>query len=639
MEKLLANIIKETNIEHTVSEIDKDKYSRDWSLFRIVPSAIVYPKNAQEIGEIVRVVSRARREDPSNMRLSVTPRAAGSDMTGGPLNHGIIMDVTKYMNTVRSVVAGDFGSQASFFGHRYPIRGQAVVEPGCFYRDFEPKTHSEGLEMACYPASRQLAAVGGMVANNGAGEKSLKYGQNKDFVAALRVVLHDGNEYEIKPLTWQEFSQLCHSREDSCHSPEGLCHSCEDLNHSREDSYRSAEDLCHSREGGNPVQNTLDPGSQPHASALSGMTLLADLYLKLYTEIKDNWDLIQSKKPTTSKNSAGYLLWDVISTDPSRFEAGDGVFDPTKLFVGAQGTTGIISEITYKLVPVESESKLLVVYIDDLAQVPEVVHRLMKYDVEMLEMYDDNTFKIGVQFFRDFLKNKGFFGAIRYSLRFIPELLMALRGGIPKLIVLAEFYSNSESEITTEVHDAHVSLSDLGLRMRIVTKKRDEEKFWDFRHDSFKILTEHSKKSRVDGEGTRTAPFIDDIAVNPDQLPEYLPKLIQILEREKFVYTIAGHLGNGNFHIIPLMDMHDPINREKIVRVSREVYELALAYGATITAEHNDGIIRTPFLSMQFGEDMVALFSRIKSIMDPLGIFNPLKKVGATMQDIERYLE
>lgn len=579
MNELLTQL-QAQGIEVSLDTNDIESHSRDWSLFRVVPSAVVFPRTAAEIGEVVRAITSARRQDPSNKQLSVTPRAAGTDMTGGPLNTGIILDVNRHMTNIRSVTAGDFGSQSSFFGHTYPIRGRAIVQPGCFYRDLEVATHAQGLEMACYPASRDIAAVGGMAANNGAGEKSLKYGQNKDFVQSLRVILSDGNEYDISPLSYSEFTKQVQS-------------------------------------GG----------------------FLGSLYKTLYEQIKNNWELIQSKKPKTSKNAAGYLLWDTISTSPAEFEAGNGVFDPTKFFVGAQGTTGIISEITYKLVPVESKSKLLVVYIDDLAIVPDVVDRLMKYDVEMLEMYDDNTFKIGIKFFRDFIRDKGLWGAIKYSLRFIPEVLMVLRGGVPRLIVLAEFVSNSESEILGEVYAAQKSLSDLPVRTRVILRQEGEEKFWDFRHDSFKLLTEHSKQARSTGIGTRTAPFIDDIAVNPEFLPEYLPKLITILDREQFTYTIAGHLGNGNFHIIPLMNMGIPENREKIARVSQEVYELALQYGATITAEHNDGIIRTPFLPMQFGDEMVALFQVIKNTLDPLGIFNPNKKVGGTIADIERLME
>ncbi len=99
---------------------------------------------------------------------------------------------------------------------------------------------------------------------------------------------------------------------------------------------------------------------------------------------------------------------------------------------------------------------------------------------------------------------------------------------------------------------------------------------------------------------------------------------------------MAGHIGNGNFHIIPLMDLSKPEVRQVILDLAPKVYELVLKYGGTTTGEHNDGIIRTPYLPMLFGEKMVGLFAQTKRIFDPLTLFNPGKKVGGTFEDIKR---
>lgn len=553
------------------------KYSTDWSLFSVMPAMVVAPKNVSDIKKLVQFVSENKEKNPE---LSITARAAGTDMTGGPLNHSIILDVTKYLSGVKKVTRKKGGTQKSFYGHTYAITGEATVLPGTYYRNFEPKTLKQGLVLPCYPASKDLCAVGGMVANNGAGEKTLKYGQNKDFVKSLRVVLSDGNEYKLEPL---KFSEL--------------------------------------------------------TAEITKGGFLGNLYEEIYNLIKNNWNLIQEKKPITSKNSAGYYIWDVVQAESiESFENGKGYFDITKLIVGAQGTTGIISEITYKLVDVEPAHDLLVVYVNDLSSVPNLVRHLMKFNIEMLEMYDDNTFKLGVKFFKDFLKDKGFFTAIRYCLRFLPEVWMAITHGVPKLMVLAEFSGKNETELHKSMKEAEMEMNILKLPARRIERDADEEKFWDFRHDSFKILTEHSKSSRTAGKGLRTAPFIDDIAINPEYLPKYLPRLIKILDSHKLLYTIAGHLGNGNFHIIPLMDVAEIGDGKKILEISEQVYDLALEYRASITAEHNDGIIRTPFLAKQFGKEMIDIFEKIKYIFDPLNIFNPGKKVHGTMDDVRQGL-
>ena len=566
----------------SVNQEELESHSTDWSLFKIVPDMVVYPKNSLDIQKLVNFVNEHNKlYEP---KLTLTARAAGSGMSGGSLNHSIIVDVTRYMNKFINIETADFGTQQHHDGFPYPISGKATAQPGMKYIPFEEETLKYEMLMPTFPASRKLCALGGMVANNGAGEKSLKYGQNKDFVDSLGVVLADRNEYQIKPLNYKELQDLMDQK-----------------------------------------------------------TFLSIAAEKIYELIKQHWNLIQAKRPQTSKNAAGYLIWDVINaTSIKDFENGVGTFDLTKLFVGAQGTTGIISEITYKLVPFEDKEEMLVMFVNDINQLPRIVEILNKYDLETIELYDDNTFKIGIKFFKDFIKDKGFFPALAYSFRFLPELWMAMTGGVPKFVVLAENVDKSESVVHTEAVSELEKIQAQIPEMKsfIVRGKKAAQKYWDFRHDSFKLLTEHSKRSRSAGSGTRTAPFIDDIIVPPEKLPDYIPNLVKILDdyKEDFLYTIAGHLGNGNFHIIPLVDMNEQRNKDRILEISERVYDLALRYGGSITAEHNDGIVRTPYLPQMFGEEMVSVFAKIKNIFDPENIFNPGKKVGMVKADIQKYL-
>lgn len=540
-----------------------NKASKDWSIFKIKPELVVFPKDKEDIKKLVQFVSKKRKE--GDIKISLTMRAAGTDMSGGPLNNSIIVDVTRHMRGVLEIKEGNFGSQKSKSGFEYKISGLGKVLPGTFYRDFEKETKKKGLLMPCYPASKNLCAVGGMVANNGAGEKTLKYGQNKDFIHSLMVVLDDGNEYEILPMTKAELEARI----------------------LQEDRYG---EICR---------------------------LIWNLY-------KRNADEIKEAKPKTTKNSSGYLIWDVWNESKQ-------VFDMTKLFTGSQGTLGVVTEITYKLVALENHSRLLVVFLDDFKDIAELTKRLMRYDLETLEVYDDNTLKFAIKFFRDFIKQKGLGGFFKSIIQFLPEFWMILRGGIPKLFVLAEFVSNDLSEIEREARMAQNEIKELKLRTKVTKTEKETEKYFEIRRDSFRLLSDHSKS-------LRTAAFIDDVVIPIENLKDYLNELLPVLNQYDLLYTVAGHLGNGNLHIIPLMNFKNPKTKEIIKELTPRVYELVSKYEGSITGEHNDGIIRTPYLKEMFGENMVSVFVEIKKICDPANIFNPGKKVDISVEESHKYI-
>lgn len=547
------------------SKLVLEKYSHDYSIFEVPPEVVVFPKDSEDVKALVKFVNKKREQ--GYFYVSLTPRGAGTCMSGGSLNTSIIMDMSRYMSgtlEVKSIT--EFSKKPVIGGRNYKVSGEARVLPGTFYCDFEKETLKEGLLMPCFPASRNLCTVGGMVANNGAGEKTLKYGQNKDFVKSLKVVLDDGEEYEIKEMTKEQLEA-----------------------------------------------KSLEENS------------LGRVCRKIWNLVKRNEDELSAARPKTTKNSSGYLIWDVWNESRN-------TFDLTKLFVGAQGTTGIVTEITYYLVKEETHSKLMVIFLKDLEQIPELTNELLRFDLETLEVYDDNTIKFAIKFFRSFLKDKGIGGILKYAKNFFPEFMMVLTGGMPKLIVLAEFVSNDELEIEDEAEEAQRQISHLKLKTRIIKTKEERNKYFDIRRDSFKLLSDHSK-------GTKTAPFIDDIAINPEYLPKYLPELTKLLKEYDLLYTIAGHLGNGNFHIIPLMDFEDPNTENIILELTPKVYSLVKKYEGSMSAEHNDGIIRTPFLPLMFGEKISQVFTEIKEAFDPKIIFNPGKKVGGTIDDISKHIQ
>lgn len=519
-------------------EIESDaatraKYSRDASLFKVVPQAVVFPRDVEDIRALVRFANAN-----AHLGISLTARAAGTDMSGGPLTESIVVDFMRYMNAIRNV--------------RY---GSAIVEPGAYFRDFEKALAAQDFLLPSYTASKDLCAVGGMVANNSGGEKTLSYGKTADYVRRLNVVLSDGNAYVLRPL------------------------------------------------------NTLQLRAKLRQADFEG-----GMYRDMYTLVTQNATLLKAAKPRVSKNSAGYALWDVW----------DGTtFDLTRLFSGSQGTLGMITEIEFRTARPKKYSRLLVMFLNDTARLGDIVHSALVFKPESFESYDNHTLWLGMRYM--------FF---RFGLRFIPEVLMLLKnGGFPKLVLLLEFTGDSDSETLTKARQAMRDLRRFNCAMRITKTARDAEKYWAIRRESFNLL-------RTKIKGKQTAPFVDDIIVPPECLPQFLPQLNALFVPYKadMTYTIAGHAGDGNFHIIPLMDLSNARVRKIIPVLMDAVYSLVMRYKGSITAEHNDGIVRTPYLEQMYGTEVCALFAETKRIFDPRNIFNPNKKVGGTKEYAEAHI-
>ena len=518
----------------------REFYSHDASLFELKPEIIGFPKDADDVKAVVKFVAENKKDHPE---LSVTPRSRGTDMSGGAISLSIVLDVSQHMTNLLEVDSD-----------------HARVQPGMMYKDFEVETLKHSSLLPSYPASRDLASVGGMMSNNSGGEKSLEYGKTDNFVTELKMVLSDGNEYVVKPLSKQELVQK-----------------------------------------------------------MSQGDFEGDLYKRTFELLEAHYDEIQAAAPKVSKDSTGYHLWNVWNRET-------GIFDLTKLFVGAQGTLGLITEGTVKLVPHREHSGLLVLFLRDIDDLGELIPAVLKHNPATFESFDDKTLWLSIKFMPSFLKLLGPARFIRLLFNLIPDGLQLLRG-IPKLVLMVEFNGNSEEEVREKVRALHKDLGKHRAQYEIngfeeTPTEGKSEKFWLMRRYSFQLL-----RSKV--KDKHTAPFIDDFIVPPAHLAEFLPQLREIIKKYKLFATLAGHMGDGNFHVIPLMKIEEPKERAKLEPAMKEVNNLVIKYGGSVSGEHNDGMVRGPWLKDMYGDEVLGYMKEIKAIYDPQNIFNPHKKTDA----------
>src|SRR6266571_1692635 len=297
------------------------QYSHDASIFEVKPQVLVFPKDATDVTHLVQFVTAHKKDNPT---LSLTGRAAGTDMGGGSINDSILVGFQKYFN------------------HTPEVRGDlAKVEPGVFYRDLEKETLKQNLIFPSYPASREICAMGGIINNNSGGEKSLEYGKTERYVKELKVVLADGNVHTLRELTEDELEEKMEETDFE-----------------------------------------------------------AEIYRKMYAMLRTNYALLQKAKPTVSKNSAGYYLWNIWNTERK-------TFDLTKVFVGAQGTLGLLLEATIELVPVKQHSEMMIIFLHDLKHLGEIINQVLPLKPDSFEAYDDNTLKLALKYFPEFAVKLG----------------------------------------------------------------------------------------------------------------------------------------------------------------------------------------------------------------------------------------
>lgn len=520
----------------------KEKFSHDASLFELVPQLVVAPKSAADVAVLVRTTTELQGKIPG---LSLTARSAGTDMAGGAVNDSVIVDFNKYLTAIESVT---------------PTVAQA--QPGAFYRDFEKATLEHQALMPSYPASRELCTIGGMVANNSGGEKSLEFGKVESFVNQLQVVFADGKEYTVKPLD------------------------------------KSA------------LEVKMKQGD-----------FEGNVYKQVYELIEANYDKIKAAKPRVTKNSMGYGLWNVWDRET-------GIFDLNQLIIGSEGTLGLVTDITFRLVPAPKHSGTLVMFLRSTDDLGQLINDVLDEKPATFEGFDNYTLILSFKLFFYFHKRLGWPTTIKLAFELLPDALMLFRG-IPKMVLLAEFTGETPEEVADKVHSLKLKLKDKGYGHEMLFEEDEteakERKFWIMRRESFALLRQKVRDKH-------TAPFIDDFVVNPEHLPEFLPKLRVIIKKYKLLATIAGHMGDGNFHVIPLMKIEEESERAKLQPAMKEVNELVLSYGGSLSGEHNDGMIRGPWLDQMYGPEIVELFKQVKTIFDPTKIFNPHKKVDASWE-------
>src|SRR5712692_3795900 len=499
-------------------------YSVDASIYKVVPKAVVTAETEDDIAATIAYAL--------STGVPITPRAAGTNLTGSAVGEGIILDCGR-MNRILELNVEE----------RW-VR----VQPGLNLNEFNKKLEPHGLMFGPDPSSRDMCKLGGMLANNSAGPHTLRYGSVKDNVHAIRLHLTTG-------------------------------------------AWLTAETLA----DGDPATGALLAAHPPLAETLA--------------LVRKHADLIRSRKPKVSKNSTGYNLFGLVDG------LDQGIVDLPKLFVGSEGTLGVISEATLKLVEKPTATATALIHFKHLEDVGQAVFDLLPLTPMALEVMDANTL----------------------------DLIGRAAHGVPAdaaATLLAEF----EGTVGAGGASAGPPPAGMGLPIAaildhvkaicrkyrlcqdptIAVEKEHQEQLWKARNALYPTLYRYDAKKKP-------INYVDDVVVPADRIAELVQYLSTFFKHQDVNVAIFGHIGNGNAHIVPLLDVSDQHDFEAMVAGYHEIHQTVVTrFGGSICGEHGDGRVRAEFVRKYFGEELYALFKQVKAAFDPRTVLNPGVKISTT---------
>jgi FAD/FMN-containing dehydrogenase len=524
--ELITSIQKATKADVFTDQHIRKYFSTDGSIFTQTPEAVVYPTSTQDVSEVVKILDAEARS--KRKTIGITARGKGTDQSGGALGEGVSLVFPAHMNHIKEV-----------------DRNLVTVQPGVHYASLQRVLHSHGRFMPPYPSSINFSSIGGAIANNACGEKTIKYGSTREYVKSLKVVLSDGQIITTKRL------------------------------------------------------NAVGLQRKKQQQTLEGK-----IYRDLDSLLKKHHQLIGRMQPHTSKNAAGYDLWDIRGKY--------GSFDLTPLLVGSQGTLGIVTEAQLSVPHYNPHTTLLVGYFDDLEHMEAACQKLLKLEPSALEFVDSHLL--------DFLQ-KNHPGMIR---GLIPK-------PTPKIVLLCEFDNHSSVLRQTKAHRAIRILEQYARSHRMSVKKDEQQQLWRIRHSAAAVIWMDKGKQKA-------LPIIEDGVVPLSRMKDFLEGTYTLLKKYKLEIAVWGHAGDANLHLQPFMDLSKASDRTKVIKLADEFHRMVIDLGGSTCAEHNDGLSRAPYLKELYGEDIYNLFVEVKKIFDPHNIMNPGKKIGVTTDQTKKLL-
>jgi D-lactate dehydrogenase (cytochrome) len=267
-------------------------------------------------------------------------------------------------------------------------------------------------------------------------------------------------------------------------------------------------------------------------------------------------------------------------------------YDLTRLLVGSEGTLGIMTELTVKLYPIpEAISAAVCTFPSIEAAVQTVIQTIqLGVPVARIELLDALSLK-AINLFS------------KTTLAEAPTLFFEFHG--------------SPAGVEEQAQTVQAIADDLGgANFEWATRPEDRSRLWQARHDAYFACLQLKPGCRC---------FPTDVCVPISRLAECIAETQADIAQVSIPIALFGHVGDGNFHLVVLVDTDNPKEMEEAAWISRRVVERAIAMEGTCTGEHGVGLGKKKYLVAEHGEVAVDVMRAVKAALDPCGLLNPGK--------------
>jgi FAD/FMN-containing dehydrogenase len=330
-------------------------------------------------------------------------------------------------------------------------------------------------------------------------------------------------------------------------------------------------------------------------------TFEGEIYRQLDDLIHESADALDQIDPATTKNSSGYAISQVLKKD--------GSFDLTPLFVGSQGTLGVVTAAELQATPHNINSNIVMIgltKLDDLAQLNLGILPLVPSAIEIVD------------------KN-----LLTQVYKLQPHQLKGIIDEpYPNFLLIVEFDDAKERDQLRKIKKLKRMVEDYGADILRETNEPDErEKIWKVRNSAAVLMSASFK-------GKSALPLIEDGCVPPENFTKLISGTYALFNKYDLDVAIWGHAGDANIHVQPMLNLSVLGDRQKAFKIMDSYYKLVLELGGTISGEHNDGRLRTPYMKEMYSPQVYEVFARVKQIFDPYNFLNPGVKFGTTKEDL-----